>query len=79
MSHIDAPALLAYKAGDVISTLVDIPRQIPRRGKISSNSIEDLLKQYALDSILSLTGQDANEISQKSDLVKDHSFLDRSP
>ncbi|RAO71007.1 uncharacterized protein BHQ10_007019 [Talaromyces amestolkiae] len=45
MSHIDAPALLAYKAGDVISTLVDIPRQIPRGGKISSISIEDLLKQ----------------------------------
>lgn len=51
MSHIDAPALLAYKAGDVISTLVDIPRQIPRGGKISSISIEDLLKQYVLYSI----------------------------
>lgn len=50
MSHIDAPALLAYKAGDVISTLVDIPRQIPRGGEISSLSIEDLLKQYVLSS-----------------------------
>ncbi|GAM35803.1 phosducin [Talaromyces pinophilus] len=45
MRHIDAPALLAYKAGDVISTLVDIPRQIPRGREISSLSIEDLLKQ----------------------------------
>jgi hypothetical protein len=48
MSHIDAPALLAYKAGDVICTLVDIARQIPRGGEISEISIEDLLKQYAL-------------------------------
>ncbi|EED22031.1 phosducin, putative [Talaromyces stipitatus ATCC 10500] len=46
MSHIEAPALLAYKAGDVICTLVDIPRQIPRGGEISANSIEDLFKQY---------------------------------
>lgn len=45
MSHIDAPALLAYKAGDVIATMVDIPRQIRRGSKITSNSIEELLKQ----------------------------------
>lgn len=51
MSHIDAPALLAYKAGDVISTLVDIPRHIPRGGEISSISIEDLLIQYVLYSL----------------------------
>ncbi|OKL61473.1 hypothetical protein UA08_03489 [Talaromyces atroroseus] len=45
MSHIDAPALLAYKAGDVISTIVDIPRQIPRGSVITSTSIENLLNQ----------------------------------
>lgn len=46
MSHIEAPALLAYKGGDVISTIVDIPRQIPHHGKITSTSVEDLLKRY---------------------------------
>ncbi|EEA26145.1 phosducin, putative [Talaromyces marneffei ATCC 18224] len=48
MSHIEAPALLAYKGGDIISTLIDIPRQIPRGGEISSLTIEDLLKRYVL-------------------------------
>lgn len=55
MSHIEAPALLAYKAGDVICTLVDIPRQIPRGNGISSNSIEDLLQQYVFFCSFSLT------------------------
>ncbi|KAH8696220.1 thioredoxin-like protein [Talaromyces proteolyticus] len=45
MNNIDAPALLAYKAGDVISTIVDIQRQIPGGSDITSTSIENLLKQ----------------------------------
>lgn len=45
MNHIDAPALLAYKAGDVLATIVDIPRQI-RDVEINPTGIENLLKQY---------------------------------
>jgi hypothetical protein len=45
MSHIDAPALLAYKAGDVLATIVDIPKHI-RNTEITSTGIENLLKQY---------------------------------
>lgn len=45
MSHIVAPALLAYKGGDVMCTVVDIPRQIPRGREITPTSIEELLKQ----------------------------------
>jgi hypothetical protein len=46
MNHIDAPALLAYKGGDVIATIVDIPRQISRGREVNATSIENLLKQY---------------------------------
>jgi hypothetical protein len=45
MSHIDAPALLVYKGGDVLSTIVDIPQHI-RDAEITSTGIENLLKQY---------------------------------
>ncbi|CRG90678.1 hypothetical protein PISL3812_07723 [Talaromyces islandicus] len=44
MTHIDAPALLAYKGGDVLSTIVDIPQHI-RDAEITSTGIENLLKQ----------------------------------
>ncbi|QKX59286.1 uncharacterized protein TRUGW13939_06418 [Talaromyces rugulosus] len=44
MSHIDAPALLAYKAGEVLATIVDIPQHI-RDTEITSTGIENLLKQ----------------------------------
>jgi hypothetical protein len=46
MDHIDAPALLAYKAGDVFATIVDIPRRLPGGRECSSESLEDLLKEY---------------------------------
>jgi hypothetical protein len=46
MNHIDAPALLVYKGGDVIATIVDIPRQISRGREVNATSIENLLKQY---------------------------------
>lgn len=45
MSHIDAPALLAYKGGDVLATIVDIPQHI-RDAEITATGIENLLKQY---------------------------------
>jgi hypothetical protein len=46
--HIDAPALLAYRAGDVFSTIVDIPQQLPRGRDCSADSLEDLLKEYVM-------------------------------
>ncbi|KAL1966780.1 hypothetical protein VTN77DRAFT_3745 [Rasamsonia byssochlamydoides] len=45
MNHIDAPALLAYKGGDVFATIVDIPRQLSRGSEIDADSIENLLQQ----------------------------------
>ncbi|KAJ5832631.1 hypothetical protein N7474_000942 [Penicillium riverlandense] len=44
MDHIQAPALLAYRGGDVFSTIVDILRNIPRGRSPSADSLEDLLK-----------------------------------
>ncbi|KAJ5945793.1 hypothetical protein N7454_002632 [Penicillium verhagenii] len=44
MDHIQAPALLAYRAGDVFATLTDIIRNIPRGRPCSADSLEDLLK-----------------------------------
>jgi hypothetical protein len=72
MRHIDAPALLAYKAGDVISTLVDIPRQIPRGREISSLSIEDLLKQYAHLSSNKSRNRRLMTHKQESDILRNH-------
>ncbi|OJJ50961.1 hypothetical protein ASPZODRAFT_148346 [Penicilliopsis zonata CBS 506.65] len=46
MENIEAPALLAYRGGDVTATLVDIPRQIPRGRPCSAESLEDLLKLH---------------------------------
>lgn len=59
MSHIDAPALLAYKAGDVLATIVDIPRQI-RDVEISPTGIENLLKQYVSFIFLLVTTTDSH-------------------
>jgi hypothetical protein len=47
MNHIDAPALLGYRGGDVFTTIVDIPKHLPRGRDCSAESLEDLLKEYA--------------------------------
>ncbi|KAJ5098486.1 hypothetical protein N7532_005487 [Penicillium argentinense] len=44
MNHIQAPALLAYRGGDVFSTIVDVIRNIPKGRSCSADSLEDLLK-----------------------------------
>jgi hypothetical protein len=44
MDHIKAPALLAYRGGDVFATIVDVLRNIPRGRSCSADSLEDLLK-----------------------------------
>lgn len=46
MDHIRAPALLAYRNGDVFATIVDVIRNIPRGRSCSADSLEDLLKMY---------------------------------
>ncbi|PKX97503.1 putative phosducin [Aspergillus novofumigatus IBT 16806] len=48
MDHIDAPALLAYRAGDVFATIVEILKQIPKGRSCSADSLEDLLKLYRI-------------------------------
>lgn len=45
MNHLQPPALLAYRAGELISTLVELEEQVGR-GKITVTSIEHLLKRY---------------------------------
>ncbi|KAJ5160037.1 uncharacterized protein N7482_007041 [Penicillium canariense] len=44
MDHIKAPALLAYRGGDVFTTITDIIRNIPKGRSCSADSLEDLLK-----------------------------------
>ncbi|KAJ5690229.1 hypothetical protein N7462_004621 [Penicillium macrosclerotiorum] len=44
MDNIQAPALLAYRDGDVFATIVDIIRNIPKGRSCSADSLEDLLK-----------------------------------
>ncbi|KAJ5227039.1 uncharacterized protein N7469_007045 [Penicillium citrinum] len=44
MNHIQAPALLAYRGGDVFATIVNIIRSIPKGRSCSADSLEDLLK-----------------------------------
>ncbi|KAJ5587370.1 uncharacterized protein N7459_003135 [Penicillium hispanicum] len=46
MDHIKAPALLAYRGGEVFATIVDILRNIPKGRSCSADSLEDLLKLY---------------------------------
>lgn len=48
MDHIKAPALLAYRGGDVFATIVDVLRSIPRGRSCSADSLEDLLKLCVL-------------------------------
>lgn len=44
MNHIQAPALLAYRGGDVFATIVNVIRSIPKGRSCSADSLEDLLK-----------------------------------
>lgn len=46
MDHITAPALLAYRGGEVFTTITDIIRNIPKGRSCSADSLEDLLKLY---------------------------------
>ncbi|KAK2766998.1 hypothetical protein FQN54_006315 [Arachnomyces sp. PD_36] len=46
MDNITAPALLAYKGGDVFATIVEIANQLPNGRDCSTASLEDLLMQY---------------------------------
>jgi hypothetical protein len=46
MENISAPALLAYKGGDVFATIVEIANQLPNGRDCSTSSLEDLLMQY---------------------------------
>lgn len=48
MNHVEAPALLAYKGGDVFATIVDILKQLPDGRDCSPSSLEHLLIQYVL-------------------------------
>ncbi|RAK79819.1 uncharacterized protein BO72DRAFT_445638 [Aspergillus fijiensis CBS 313.89] len=48
MDNIEAPALLAYRDGDVFATIVEIMRQIPKGRSLSADSLEDLLKMYVV-------------------------------
>ncbi|KAJ5246191.1 hypothetical protein N7468_001174 [Penicillium chermesinum] len=46
MDHIRAPALLAYRGGEVFATITDVIRNIPRGRPCSADSLEDLLKMH---------------------------------
>ena len=46
MDNVTAPALLAYKGGDVFATIVEIANQLPNGRDCSTSSLEDLLMQY---------------------------------
>lgn len=48
MDEVQAPAILAYKGGDVISTIVNIFKSLPGGRDCSQASLEDLLYQYVL-------------------------------
>lgn len=48
MDHIQAPALLAYRGGEVFTSITDIIRNIPRGRSCSADSLEDLLKLYVV-------------------------------
>lgn len=48
MDHIQAPALLAYRGGEVFTTITDIIRNIPKGRSCSADSLEDLLKLYVV-------------------------------
>ncbi|KAF9894583.1 hypothetical protein FE257_006469 [Aspergillus nanangensis] len=46
MDHIQAPALLAYRDGDVFATIVEIIHQIPKGRDCTADTLEDLLKMH---------------------------------
>ncbi|KAL1998747.1 hypothetical protein VTN02DRAFT_5640 [Thermoascus thermophilus] len=46
MNHVQPPALLAYKGGDVFATIVDILTQLPDGRDCSPSSLEQLLIQH---------------------------------
>ncbi|EGD90084.1 hypothetical protein H112_02555 [Trichophyton rubrum D6] len=46
MDHITAPALIAYRNGEVFATIIDVMKQLPDDRGCSSASIEALLMQY---------------------------------
>lgn len=46
MDHVTAPALLAYKNGEVFATILDVLDQIPNGRSCSAASLGDLLMQY---------------------------------
>lgn len=48
MEHVQAPALLAYKGGDVFATIVDIFQQLPNGRNCSAASLGDLLMLYVI-------------------------------
>lgn len=48
MENIQAPALLAYRGGDVFATIVEIFGQIPKGRACSAESLEDLLKLHRI-------------------------------
>lgn len=45
MEHVEAPAFLAYKDGDVFATIVNIFKQLPNGRDCSASSLADLLMQ----------------------------------
>ncbi|KAI9366971.1 thioredoxin-like protein [Aspergillus egyptiacus] len=46
MDHIEPPALLAYRSGDIFATIVEIPQQIPKGRSCNAETLEDLLKMH---------------------------------
>lgn len=48
MENVQAPALLAYRGGDIFATIVEIFGQIPKGRACSAESLEDLLKLYVV-------------------------------
>ncbi|KAL1990863.1 hypothetical protein VTN49DRAFT_5866 [Thermomyces lanuginosus] len=45
MNHLEPPALLAYRGGELISTLVELEEQVGRGTSITETSVESLLKR----------------------------------
>ena len=52
MNHLEPPALLAYRGGELISTLVELEEQVGRGTSITETSVESLLKRYVPFSFL---------------------------
>ena len=50
MDYIEAPALVAYKGGDVFAVIVDILDSLPK--ECNADSLEDLLRLYVFSSLV---------------------------